>query len=154
MPSAFSWHTALVNFGVGAYTMSIDKKLERSNKERVFRRLAKVLEPTGFHLGKSRFFTRASLPVIEFVHLHKFSFAPSFRVHVGIRVVNDPFVAVALNGPNSDEIVSPTGARYDFQYCEDDESVDRCVSKIAEFVSNVAEPWFGLFRNRTLLIIA
>ena len=98
------------------------------------------------------FFTRASLPVIEFVHLHKFSFAPSFRVHVGIRVVNDPFVAVALNGPNSDEIVSPTGARYDFQYCEDDESVDRCVSKIAEFVSNVAEPWFGLFRNRTLLI--
>jgi hypothetical protein len=125
----------------------MDKQLERSNKERVLRRLAKQLEPAGFRRTKPTFFTRTSLPVIEFIHLHKFTFDSSFRVHMGLRVVNDPFVAIALNGPDSDA----HRLRYDLRYHEDEESIDRCTQNIAAFMSVVARPWFESWRDRRLL---
>lgn len=125
----------------------MDRQLERSNKEKVLRRLAKQLESAGFRRTKPTFFTRTSLPIIEFIHLHKFTFDSSFRVHMGLRVVNDPFVAIALNGPDSDA----QRARYDLKYREDEESVDCCARNIADFVSAVAEPWFESWRDRRLL---
>lgn len=135
--------------------MRMDKKLECSIKEKVLRRLAKLLEPAGFRRSKPTFFTRTTLPVIEFVHLHKFTFEPSFRAHTGIRVINDPFVAVALNGPDSDtyrDVASPVAERHYFRYHEGEESVDRCAHNIAEFVSAVAEAWFKSFHDHERLL--
>lgn len=132
----------------------MDKKLERSNKEKVLRQLARNLASAGFRRSKPTFFTRLSLPVIEFVHLHKFTFDPSFRIHMGIRVVNDPFAAVALNGPTSDEYRghnSPAGVHYNFRYHEAPETVDRCAHNVAEFVFTIAEPWFQSCRNHEAL---
>lgn len=53
----------------------MDPKIERSSKEKILRRLAKLLAPKGFERTKPTFYTRVRLPVIEFVHVHKFTFA-------------------------------------------------------------------------------
>jgi hypothetical protein len=37
--------------------------------------------------------------VTPFFHFHKFTFGLRFRIHLGVRIMNDTFVALALNGP-------------------------------------------------------
>jgi hypothetical protein len=130
----------------------MEPKLERSNKEKILRRLAKLLAPSGFSRSKPTFYTRIRLPVIEFVHIHKFTFGPSFRLHLGIRVVNDPFRAVALNGPSSDDFRRLASALasnrlYNFDYDESDVSVERCALDINEFISGAGEAWFASNRD-------
>jgi hypothetical protein len=125
----------------------MDSKLERNNKEKVLRRVAKILGKSGFRRSKTTFFTRVALPVVEFVHLHKFTFGPLFRVHLGIRVVNDPFVAVALNGPQSSSVIGPDGRKREFVYGESEEALDRCANDIGLFVVDAAEPWFAMHRD-------
>jgi hypothetical protein len=130
----------------------MEPKLERSNKEKILRRLAKLLAPSGFKRSKPTFYTRTRLPVIEFVHIHKFSFTPGFRLHLGIRVVNDPFRAVALNGPSSDEfqgVASEFASKrlYSFDYDESDNSVERCALDISNFVAGAGAAWFDSNRD-------
>ena len=83
---------------------SPEKKQESRDAQKVLRLLARKLETLGFRRTKSTFFTRPTKLGLEFVHVHKFSFAASFRVHFGLRVRTDDFPAAHLNGPTSDEI--------------------------------------------------
>lgn len=130
----------------------MEPKLEQSCKEKILRRLAKLLLPSDFRRSKPTFYTRVRLPVIEFIHIHKFTFEPSFRLHIGIRVVNDPFKAVALNGPISDDYTGPASVfapkrLYHFHYDESDDSLDRCAVDITNFVARVGEKWFESNRD-------
>jgi hypothetical protein len=93
--------------------------------------------------------------VVEFVHLHKYTFAPEFRIHLGIRVTNDTFEAAALNGPDSQPYAckdSPTGRRFNFNFHDAPETLDRCAAEIVSFVRDVAEPWFLHWRDIERLI--
>ena len=132
----------------------MDSKVERANKEKVLRRTAKLLLSAGFIRTKPTFFTRVTSLVIEFVHIHKFSFDSSFRVQLGLRVISDPFEAVALNGLNSDAYRGPdssTGKRYNFRFHESDDTLDRCATNIAQFIRDVGEPWFSSCRDLSKL---
>jgi hypothetical protein len=80
----------------------MDTVTKRRAAEKVRRAVTKHLSASGFVRGKSTFWARPRGHVIEFVHLHLFTFEPAFRAHCGIRVLNDDFVAAALNGPDSD----------------------------------------------------
>jgi hypothetical protein len=115
----------------------MDKRLERTNAEKVRRRLARSLQPLGFSRTKTSFFTRPKSFWIEFVHLHKYSFAPGFRVHLGIRVLNDNFEAVALNGPDSHSL-----GWFNLDYDTTPKSIDKCAEKITRFCQDVGESWF------------
>ena len=133
----------------------MDKAVERSGKEKVLRRLAGALRPLGFERTKPTFFTRRSGLVVEFIHLHKYTFEPSFRVHLGIRVVNDPSPDVALNGPDSHAYVckdAPGGRKYNFGYHIAAETVDRCAGELTAYVQAVAEPWFQMWRDTDRLL--
>jgi len=137
----------------------MEPKLERSNKEKILRRLAKLLEPAGFKRSKPTFYTRVRLPVIEFVLVHKFTFEPSFRLHLGIRVVNDPLRAVALNGPDSDEFRGPASVfaskrLYNFDYDESNDSLERCALDISNFVATAGETWFESNRDLEQLALS
>src|SRR4051812_9230071 len=128
----------------------MDKAAERSGKEKVLRRLAHVLDGFGFRRTKPTFFTRPSGLLVELVHLHKFTFEPSFRVHLGIRVMNDPSPFVALNGPDSHAYVckgAPGGRTYNFRYHVEPETIERCADELAAYVEAVAEPWFYTWRD-------
>jgi hypothetical protein len=73
----------------------MDSKAKRRLAEVIRRRFTDGLTPTGFLRTKPAFWVRPKVHCLEFVHLHLFTFAPSFRVHFGVRVLNDTFPAAA-----------------------------------------------------------
>src|SRR6187399_1594021 len=77
----------------------MDASIKRSLAEEVRRQTTKYLHTLDFARTKSGFWTRPSELFVDFVHLHLYSFAPEFRVHIGSQVLNDPFEAIALDGP-------------------------------------------------------
>ena len=133
----------------------MDKAIERSHKEKILRRLAGFLRELGYARTKPTYFTRPRGLVVEFIHLHKYTFAPAFRVHMGIRVTNDTFAAIALNGPDSQPYVcagSPGGRRFNFYFYEAPETVERCATELADYVVTIAEPWFLTWQEHSLLL--
>jgi hypothetical protein len=113
----------------------MNKPLERKNQDKVLRQLGRLLPEIGFRRTKPTFFTRPRGLVVEFVHLHKYTFAAEFRIHLGLRVTNDGFDAAALNGPDSLPYVckgSPSGRQYNFRFHE------AAARDLARFVARVA----------------
>ena len=133
----------------------MDKKIERSNKDKVLRRLGKSLKVLGFIRSKPTFFVRVNGHVVEFIHIHKYTFGPTFRVHVCLRVINDPRDFIALLGISSDQygrLNSPNEKKYNFSYHKTEESLQRCVENINQFVEEVAEPWFKKWEDYDALL--
>lgn len=122
----------------------MDTNSKRRLAEQVRRKLTQLLQPVGYKRGKTTFWVRPKDHVVEFVHLHLFTFAPAFRAHCGIRVLNDRFEAPALNGPDSNS--------YSLEFTDDEESLDRCADAIAHWCGDVAEPWFERYANVDMLL--
>ncbi|WP_444898463.1 hypothetical protein ACJJIX_15950 [Microbulbifer sp. VAAC004] len=126
----------------------MEKKLERSNADKILRRFAKEIKKLGFSRTKPTFFVRESGLIVEFVHIHKYTFGPCFRMHVCIRVLNESLDFIALAGPTERELSE--GVRFDFG--EEIDSVERCAKIMSDFVVHYAEPWFLKWSDRTLLL--
>jgi hypothetical protein len=123
---------------------SAEKKQESRDAQKVLRLLSKELRSIGFERTKPTFFTRSGRFVLEFVHVHKFTFGPSFRVHLGIRVRSDEFAAAALNGPHSDAILDPaTSSPYRFSFSTSPADLALCSSAMATFVVTEGLPWLS-----------
>ena len=134
---------------------SPEKKQESRDAQKVLRLLAGMLKPFGFQRTKPTFFTRPGKYVIEFVHVHKYTFAASFRIHFGVRVRSDEFPAAGLNGPSSDGIPDPEspGRRlYDFDFTAEEVSWKRCADLMLECINNEGLSWFASMANPTALL--
>src|SRR5689334_18110198 len=112
----------------------MDAREKRKRAEAIRRDLSRGLAPLGFRRTKTTFWTREREFVIEFIHLHLFTFEPAFRVHLGIRVLNDSFEAAALNGLSTPDGWYGDNPRYLFHYADSQESVDRCTDNLVRFV--------------------
>ena len=123
----------------------MDERIESSHRDKVLRRVARGLRDAGLARTKTTFFTRCREHVIEFVHLHKLTFASAFRVHLGIRVLNDTFDACALNGPCESR---------GFEFSSTAESVSSCAERVIAYVEAVAEPWFRSWHDLDRLLSA
>ena len=122
------------------------KKQETRDAQKVLRLLAKKLKVLGFERTKPTFFTRSAQHVIEFVHVHKYTFGPHFRIHFGVRVRSDDFAAAHLNGPYSQAIAapeSPSGRRYNFSFATNRESGEACAEDMFGCVSEEGIRWFS-----------
>lgn len=62
---------------------------------------------------------------------------PAFRLHLGIRVLADPFCAIALNGPDSQH-----WRECDLGFDEAEGSLDKCAQALIAYVRRVGHPWF------------
>ena len=114
----------------------MEKAVERRRAEQVRRLLAAELRPLGFERTKPTFYTTTGEGlVVGFMHIHKFTFCPGFRAHAGVRVLNDPFEGLALNGPTS----SPDNLFGDF--LDNDESVAKQARLIARWFEKDGLPW-------------
>lgn len=123
----------------------MDTKAKRAAAEKVRRRFSREIDSLGFIRTRSSFWTKPRPHVIEFVHLHLFSVAPAFRIHLGIRVLNDSFEAVALNGPATSDSES-------FVFDSPGASISSCAASMAQWCRVNGEPWFKSLRDpRTLL---
>jgi hypothetical protein len=122
----------------------------RAGLERACRDFTARVEPHGFHRTLKMFWTRRNPLTVDFIHFHRSGStygAPrtasvDIRVHFGIRVLNDDFVAAALNGPHSD-VGTVRAGQYHLRFnAETDSTYDRCVDDLARFVVEQGEPWF------------
>ena len=133
----------------------MDKKLEKSGHQKILRRLSKRLKQIGFERYKSTFFVRPKDKFTQFIHIHKFTFSADFRVHLGIRVLNDEKEYFHLNGIESSQYQfknSPSGKKYNFRYHKTDETIERCVENIFQFCVEVGEKWFERWSDYEKLI--
>lgn len=128
----------------------MDKKIESSNAEKVRRRAAKLLKEYGFLRTKSTFYTRILNDRVEFVHLHKFTFGPIFRVYVGIRFFCDSFDAVALNGPDSD--LHRYNKEFRMRFWNEEETLAICANDILNFVRTIGFDWFDKWKDINFLL--
>lgn len=110
------------------------KDEEQKLSRKIVRAVGKELRSRGFLHAKPTFLVRPFDRFAQFVHLHKFTFGPCFRVHLGVRVMNDPFVAIALNGPSFEHAGS-----YD---AEEEESL-ACTRKLIALVEREGLAWFS-----------
>ena len=126
----------------------MDKQMEVKLSEKVKKLLSKCVKENNFIRSKPTFYTRVLEDRIEFIHLHKFTFGPMFRIHIGIRFLFDDWDAISLNGPDSDAF----RPKFNLEYDETETSIDNCVTNIMDFVNLIAEPWFNKWKDKTLLI--
>jgi hypothetical protein len=119
----------------------MDAKRKRAQADKVRRVVATHLKDQGFMRTKTSFWTRPRGPVIEFIHLHLFSYAPAFRIHAGIRVLESAFDAVHLNGPSSspDNLLPP--------FDDTVEQVGNCAAAIAGWCETFALPWLAQWQD-------
>lgn len=124
---------------------SPEKKQEARDARKVLRLLAKRLRPLGFERTKPTFFVRPGNVLLEFVHVHKYTFGPRFRLHLGVRVRFDRFVGQALNGPAYDAAPGPSesGVQGRFNYRSDVEAIEACAESMAQTVETVGNEWFA-----------
>lgn len=122
----------------------------RTGLERACRDFTARVEPLNFRRTLKMFWTRRRPLTVDFIHFHRSGStygAPrtasvDIRVHFGIRVLNDGFVAAALNGPQSDAGRLHAG-RYHLRFnAETGSTYDRCIDDLARFVVEHGEPWF------------
>lgn len=136
---------------------SLEKKQESRDAQKVLRRFESRLKPLGFERTKPSFFVRPGRYVLEFLHVHKFSFAPSLRVHFGARVRSDDFSGSHLNGPCSDGIAEPGNPdrrRYDFDYTTSEESWEQCAEAMLQCVLEEGSRWFATLEDQGVLLSA
>jgi len=134
---------------------SPEKKQESRDAQKVLRLLARALKPLGFERTKPTFFTRPGLFVIEFVHVHKYTFAASFRIHFGVRVRSDEFPAAGLNGPCADGIPDPEspGLRlHDFDFTPNELSWKSCADFMLQHIATEGLTWFASMTDPTSLL--
>ena len=119
------------------------------------------LEPLGFARSKSTLWTR--------VHEHTADVISSFRegssygaassasvavrVHLAIRVLNDDFAGLALNGPGTDDFIGrrPSGYHLSFN-ARSFSQYDRCRDDLVRFVREHGVPWFSEFGDAAVLV--
>ncbi|MFZ6815370.1 hypothetical protein ACO0K3_12935 [Undibacterium sp. Rencai35W] len=132
----------------------MDKKLSRNNKEKVLRRLEALLQQKGFLRNKSMYFIRTSLPHLEYIHLHHVTTDTSFRITMGMHIVDDAWNTLGLNDLVGEQYRSALDSERTnvFQYAEDEHSVTMCAKEIFNFVENVIEPWYQSMRNHAFLM--
>jgi len=133
---------------------SPEKKQEGRDAQKVLRLLAKKLQPLGFERTKPTFFVRPGKVVLEFVHVHKYTFGPRFRLHLGVRIRFDQYVAQALNGPAFDGTpgASQPSARIRFNYRSDVETIAACAEAMAQTVETAGTLWFRAMSNPEQLL--
>ena len=125
----------------------MDAKRKRQLAEQILRLATKDLAALGFDRRKPAFWVHRQPYRLNFFHIHLFRFGPQLRVHCGIRVLNDPFEAEALNGIDSDSF-----RKYDLSFTDDAGAVDRCSRAVVQFCTEKGVPWFEKWSDTSALV--
>ncbi len=132
----------------------------RAELEKACKTFTERIEQRGFSRTLKMFWTRRRPLTLDFIHFHRHGStygAPrtasvQIRVHFGIRVLADDFVAAALNGPYSDPSILRSGLYHLRFNAETGSTFDRCVKDLERFVVEYGEPWFKKFHSIDALL--
>lgn len=119
------------------------KKRERGNAAKIMQKFAVKLRALDLSRKKqSNWFAREANQVAHFVHIHKFTFGPCFRVHLGIRILNESRESIALNGPHA--------STKDMEYVDEAGSLEHCAEAMFRYVQEDGQHWFSSQDSETL----
>jgi len=119
----------------------------------------KEVERLGFERTRKKLWVRLHAHTADVLHIHRdgisygapLNASVSLRLHLAIRVLNDSFPSLHLNGPDTDG--APREGRYHLRFnAESLDSFDRCVGDLARYVREIGEPWFLQFRDAGALL--
>lgn len=121
--------------------------------------LTERIVSVGFHRTKSAYWARSHDATVDVVHIHRegSSYAAnnasvSVRLHLAIRVLNDDFDAIHLNGPKTDDLIAQ-GPRLHLRFnARSFSQYDRCLDDATRYVLEHGLPWFSIFSNPSALI--
>lgn len=114
----------------------------------------------GFVRTKKMFWTRRRELTVDVIHFHRhgstygspINAKVDIRVHFAIRVLNDSFEAIALNGPFSGPGPIREG-RYHLSFnASSGHMYERCADDLVRFVSELGEIWFKRFSDPDALL--
>lgn len=114
----------------------MEKDEERKIARRIVQRVAKEFRSRGFLHTRPSYLVRPMGAFVQFVHFHKFTFGPHFRIHLGVRVMNDSFEAVALNGPSFEH-----AGNFDAS----EEATFDCTKQLISIIEKKGLGWFSTF---------
>lgn len=123
-------------------------KEKNSFKNKISTLVGKGLKEYGFVKTKSNWYVKEYKELALFAHLHCYSFCNSYRVHTGYRIFNDPFDAIALNGPEFegqkiDNLINPeTKQLYHLSFAIVKPTYVDCANQIITLFKNECLPWF------------
>lgn len=116
-------------------------------KREVFKKVTTGVASLGFSKGSRQFWFIEKEHFFYFFHLHSYSFNYSFRIHLGIRIKNDCFEAISLNGPSSNQVISKYFKLFNnkrtFEYSSNEIDLSKCSKNIIEYISRTGLPWFN-----------
>ncbi len=121
----------------------MDKDTERRLGRKIVCNVCRDFLSRGFVQATPTFLVRPLGLFAQFVHFHKFRFGRSFRVQFGVRVMNDPFEAVALNGPAFEHAA---------EFSEDEGETLACARKLAALIEEEGFRWFFAYRDADSLL--
>jgi hypothetical protein len=134
----------------------------RAGVARAYIDLTARIAPLGLLHTRKNIWTRRLEHTLQFVHLHRggisygapLDYSVSFRVHLGIRVLNHAFPGIALNGPSSDD-ARDWAARYHLRFnAKTGSTYDRCLDDLTRFISEDGQAWFAQFPTEEALLQA
>jgi hypothetical protein len=134
-------------------------KVVRTREEEACVAFSRDVEPLGFVRTKKRLWVRLREHTADVLHLHRggisygapLNASVNLRLHLAIRVLNDSFAGLHLNGPDSG--AAPREGRYHLRFnAESLDSFDRCVRDLGRYVRDVGEPWLARFRHADALL--
>ena len=126
-------------------TAKMDKTVERTLAKKIIRSVAATMKPYGYALTMPTFLCREGPLVVSFFHFHKYRSRPAFRIHFGVRVLNDDFDAAALNGPQFSD-------PHKYAYEAGEADVERCVAAITALLVSKGLPWHASWSDVCRLI--
>lgn len=119
------------------------------------------LEPLGFSRSKPTLWTRSheqTVDVLSFFREGTTYGAPTsasvgVRVNLAIRVLNDDFEGLALNGPGTNDFIGrrPPGYHLSFN-ARSFSQYDRCRDDLVRFVREQGQPWFSEYADSVALV--
>jgi hypothetical protein len=108
-----------------------------------------------FERTKKHLWTRVQSHWVDFVHFHRngmsygapITFSIDIRIHWGVRILNDSFPDLHLNGPYSDPNRLRSG-HYHLRFnARSGSTYDRFIEDLSRFFVEQSEPWFNQFAS-------
>jgi len=125
----------------------------RQGFDKACREFTNRISAKGFARTRKRLWTRVQSHWVDFVHFHRRgisygspdTFIVDIRVHLGVRILNDSFPGLHLNGPQSDPDRLRSG-RYHLRFnARSGSTYERCIEDLYRFFVEECEPWFNRF---------
>ena len=123
----------------------------------IFRHYTAKVESLGFTRLGTAWWERTHGALLQRIHIHKFTFTTSFRVHAPIHLIGFEQDVHWLNGMSSQDgyfehrVLGLPVRRYSFRFTESSSTWEPCADSLVRFTRDILIPWFDKWTDISAL---